>query len=163
MNGWYVLYVRYRHEQKVHSLLSKYKIESFLPRAKVLRQRNDRKKPMHRLLFPCYVFIRIYNVREFYKSLSIEGVVRGLKTGKNYTEVPLHEINRIKLLTAGKKALNVEVVDKVPEVGSLITIKNGPLTGITCMIENNRNPNNVIVSITSLRSYIRATIPNNYL
>ena len=44
VKNWYVLYVRSRHEKKVHQLLQEKGIESSLPLIKTIRIWSDRKK-----------------------------------------------------------------------------------------------------------------------
>ena len=57
--GWYVLYVKSRHERKVDDLLKENQLESFLPLVKTVRKWSDRNKIIQMPLFPSYVFVKI--------------------------------------------------------------------------------------------------------
>ena len=56
---WYAIYVRSRHEKKVHQLLLEIGIESSLPLIKTTRKWSDRKKKVEIPLFRGYVFVKI--------------------------------------------------------------------------------------------------------
>jgi len=58
--SWYVIYTRPKCERKVAELLSKKKIECYCPLVKSEAPWHDRKKITGEPLFPCYVFVRLY-------------------------------------------------------------------------------------------------------
>ena len=60
MQNWYAIHTRYKCERKVTSLLSKKKIENFLPVNRIIKgNNNDSKKVVDELLFNSFVFVKI--------------------------------------------------------------------------------------------------------
>lgn len=160
--GWHVLYVKSRHEKKVHESLKKISIDSFLPMIKELRKRSDRKIIIEKPLFPSYVFININSSLEFYKALSVDGACVFISFGKEYSKLTEKEINKIKLLINSKDIANVEINALPPKVGEIKTITYGALSGLECEIIRYNHSNKVIVKIDSLKLNITATIPLCY-
>ncbi len=164
INGWYVLYVKSRHEKKVHELLIESSIESFLPLIKTTRKWSDRKKVILKPLFPSYVFVKITSSLDFYKALSVYGASAYISFGVEYANVRDEEIDKIKLLLDSEHVSNIAVnADKnVPVLGESRKINHGPLKGLECEILNVNNKNRLIVRIDSIRQSIIATVPLHY-
>ncbi|MEM6684288.1 MAG: transcription termination/antitermination NusG family protein, partial [Bacteroidota bacterium] len=85
--GWYVLYVRSRCEKKVYESLKEISLESYLPQVKTIQQWSDRKKVVHKPLFPSYIFVNINSSLEFHKALSVNGACSYIRFGKEYANV----------------------------------------------------------------------------
>ena len=76
-SNWYAVYVRSRHEFKVHNALLAKGIESFLPVVERLRQWKDRKKLIPFPLFPGYLFVKLPDDKVYFLHvLKINGVVK---------------------------------------------------------------------------------------
>ena len=73
--GWYAVYVRSRHEKKVHQLFQEQGLTSFLPLLETWKQWSDRKKKVSDPLFRGYVFVNIDLFKDRIKVLDTEGVV----------------------------------------------------------------------------------------
>ena len=69
--GWYVLYVPYRHEKKVFNELIEKDIEAFHPLTTTLRKWSDRTKKVQTALFPRYVFVNIKSRKDFHNALTV--------------------------------------------------------------------------------------------
>ena len=162
-NGWYVLYVRSRWENKVHQNLCEISLESFLPQVKVVKQWSDRKKTVLQSLFPSYVFVYINSSLEFHQALSVNGACAYIRFGKEYARVPDKEIKQIKILTGENDIIDFEITPQLPKIGEIKKIIYGPLSGLNCEIIRADNKNKIIVRIDSLRQNITVTTPSYYL
>ncbi|QKX07050.1 UpxY family transcription antiterminator [Aquimarina sp. TRL1] len=162
-SGWYVLYVRSRHEKKVEKLLKENQIKAYLPLIKTVRKWSDRTKTVELPLFPSYVFVYINSSMDFYKTLSIEGTGACIRFGSDYAIVKENEIKKIKLLTSTEEITNIEKKLDMPKVGEIKTIEQGPLCGLECEIVKTNNENKIVVRIDSIQQNITATIPSYYL
>src|SRR3954469_4934785 len=105
--AWRVIYTKPRHERKVVEHLSRLEIDSFLPTIKTLRNWHDRKKYLELPLFPSYVFVYLKNSHGYYNSLSAEGVLCYVKTGKEIATVSDSIIDNIQSLINNGKEIEV--------------------------------------------------------
>jgi transcription antitermination factor NusG len=162
-NGWYVLYVKSHHERKVSEWLNNLEIKAFLPSVQVQSTRTDRRKMIHKLLFPSYVFVKINSSMDFHKALSVSGACMYIRFGMEYAKVSDTEIKNIEFLLQSKDLTEIETNTENFKVGDLRTISHGPLSGLECQVLNVSNSNKIIIRINSLNKNIMATIPVGYL
>ena len=162
--GWHVIYVRSQHEKNVDRLLKEQEIESFLPLSTTIRTWSDRKKKIQQPLFPSYVFVNIKSRMDFHQTLSVRGVCDYLKFGDEYAKVSDKEIGQIKCLV-GTEDVNDISVSRTSRlnVGEIKKVMYGPLKGLECQILRVKNAAKVIVSISSLRQSITATLSGELL
>lgn len=161
-NGWYVLYVKSRHEEKVYEALKDLSIDAFLPILNVPSRRSDRKVFIKKALFPSYVFVKINSLLDLHRSLSISGACKYIRFGKEYAKVLDEEIKKINLMLSNNYLTEVETNSENLRIGEIKTISNGALTGLECEIMNINNTNRIIVRINSLQKNIIATVPSYY-
>jgi transcription antitermination factor NusG len=161
--GWYVLYVRFSHEKKVHNLLQENQLESFLPMYKTVRQWSDRKKIIFKPLFPSYIFVKINSITDFNKALSVKGASAYIRFGKEYPLVTDKEIKQIKFLISKDDISDIEINTQIHKIGEKKRIIIGALSGIECEVLNVNNAHKIVVRIQSLQQDITATIPKHYL
>ncbi len=161
--GWYVLYVRSRHERTVENLLKEKQLEPFSPMVKTIRQWSDRKKTIDVPLFPSYVFVKINSLVNFNKALSIEGACNYVRFGREYAVACEDEINRIKTLLAIEGLESVMTSDVKLTIGEKYKINYGVLNGLDCEIVRIDTKDKVVVSVDSLQKNIIATLPKYYL
>ncbi|WP_268225687.1 UpxY family transcription antiterminator [Sinomicrobium oceani] len=164
-NGWHVLYVKSRHEKKVHHLLLKASVESFLPLVKIKRQWSDRKKNILKPLFPSYVFVNVHSSMDFYKALEVNGVCTFLRFGQEYAKVPGKEVDKIKILLGLKDVTSIQASVRVPKVGDIKKVTYGSLSGLECEVLRIDHNNKVMVriGIDALQQNITAFVPAYYL
>lgn len=161
--GWYVLYVKSRHEKKAYNSLKEKSLDVFLPLIKTMKEWSDRKKIVLKPLFPSYVFVYLNSQSGFHKALSANGVSSCIRFGKEYARITDQEINNIKLLIGAEDATDIETNVKYPKAGETRKILHGALTGLECEVINVNNINKIIVRIDSLQQNITATIPSHFL
>ncbi len=161
--GWHVVYVKSRHEKKVHDQLQEIEIDSFLPMVTTMKQWSDRKKKISKPLFPSYVFVNIKSSMDFHKTLSVDGASAYISFGREYAKVPEKEINQIKYLVGAKELTDIETNAPHAKVGEIKKIAYGSLSGLECEVLKINNTNKVIVRIASLQQNITATLPMSYI
>jgi transcriptional antiterminator RfaH len=160
--GWYVLYVKSRHERKVEMLLKQRKLDTFLPTVKKVRRWSDRNKVIESPLFPSYVIVRIENEMDFYKVLAIKGACAFIQFGGEYAIVSEEEIKTIEFLIDSEDISNLSCSSEILQVGEQKKINHGVLQGLQCEILQIGNKHKVLVQIGSLQQKITATIPSYY-
>lgn len=161
--GWYVLYVKRQHENKIDKMLKESNLDTFLPTVKSIRQWADRKKKVERPLFPSYVFINIRSKKEFYKALRPKGVLKYVRFGEEYAKIKNDEINKMKTFLTLEGISEVETDSELPYKGQIMTINYGSLYGQKCEVIRLNNKDKILVRIESMRQNITAIIPSIYL
>ena len=147
---WYAVYVRSRHEFRVHEYLASARIETFLPTITRLSRWKDRKKLVTFPLFPGYLFVHICNRKDaFLPVLKTPGVVKFLSSRPGPPDpVPESQIASLKnLLAAGK---DIEPYPYLQE-GRRVRIKWGPLAGVEGILTEKRGQHMLVLSIDILQ------------
>jgi len=160
--GWHVLYVKPNWEKKVHEALKQVSLESFLPLIKVVSQWSDRKKTIHKPLFPSYVFINLNSALEFQKALTVNGAYTYIKFSTEHARVTENEIDQIKFLVGSNNVTDLKVNSHLPKKGDIKKIVYGSFSGLECEVIEVENVNKVIVQLELFNNNITATIPSFY-
>lgn len=162
--GWYVVYVKSRHEKKVDKLLSDINIQTYLPLVKRVKKWSDRKKVVHEPLIPSYVFVYINKETDFSKIMSVYGTCGFIRFGRKFARVRDEELKNIRILLAGDlKDVVSESTTSLLKVGETQRIQYGLLSGLECTILKINDVNKIQVRIDSINMQIMATVPINYL
>ncbi|MEJ5361037.1 MAG: UpxY family transcription antiterminator [Spirochaetota bacterium] len=155
-SNWYAVYVRSRHEFKVHSALLAKGIESFLPVVERLRQWKDRKKLVPFPLFPGYLFVKIPNDKVYFlQVLKINGVVKILGDSYGYQPVDDDQILSIYKMVTSKLP-----IDEHPYLkkGQKVKIISGPLSGVQGILESKGAEHHVVVSVDILQKGVSVKV-----
>lgn len=161
--GWHVLYVKSRHEKKVHKQLIDSNLRAYLPLVERERKWSDRTKKVVEPLFKSYVFVYTETAMDFHKALSVHGACAYIRFGKDYAIVKNEEIEKIKFLVSTEGIEDITVAGEVLSVGESKIITNGTLKGLECEVIEIKGKNLVTVRLGSLRQNLRATISSAYL
>jgi transcription antitermination factor NusG len=161
--GWYVVYVNSRQERSVQKFLEGMSLEAYAPLVKRIKKWSDRQKTVEVPLFPSYVFVKIYSSMDFYKALSVKGVVNYIRFGTSYARIREEEMERIKLLLELDGVTDIDLDNVYLKKGETYRIKNGPFQGFDCEVLDTKNKRKLIVRIDSLQQSIVATIPKHHL
>ena len=134
--NWYVVYTRPQYEKKVALLLTRKKIENFIPVVCVETQKAKRKKAVHKPLFQSYVFVYATE-QEVILLKQADGVINLLYWLGKPAVINDTEINAIKEFTSDYQNIDLERLPVNSSVldhslysssyeieGNLITIKN---------------------------------------
>jgi transcriptional antiterminator RfaH len=161
--GWYVIYTRPRHERKVVAYLSELKIVSLLPVTRVFRKTKSKIKYLDTPLFPCYIFICVKDLDEFYRVLSLDGVLYYVRTGKEVAKVSESVIHNIRVLAGQGIDSDIEVSDADFLPGKKILIKDGAMTGLNGEIIETRGQQKILVRIRLLQRSILITLSSDVI
>jgi transcription antitermination factor NusG len=103
MENWYALHTRSNSEKLVTTNLESKEVEHYYPSFTEVHQWADRKKLIHKPLFPGYVFVRFEDSSKGrVRILQTPGAIRLLGTSTDIIPVPEIEIESIrKLLGSG--------------------------------------------------------------
>ncbi len=157
---WYALYSRARNEKKLHLLLAKQSIESFLPLVRTLKQWSDRKKWVEEPMIRSYVFVRITE-REYFTVLNTPGAVRYVFFEGRPAEIPNWQIEALKkAVEVGK---DFEISNEQFDPGDRILIAKGPFRGIEGELVEAKGKRKVVVRIEHTGYNLLLTIPPGYL
>lgn len=157
--GWYVIYTRPNHEKKVVAQLSEKKLDVFLPLFKypVSSTNSSGVAYKERPLFPSYVFIRLLQIADFYNGMEVEGFIRYIRFGKDFSRVEEEVISNLKLILA--EGRQIKVVSSILSPGCDTTIKRGALAGLKCKIIRHCRANKIFVNIALLNNTVSAILP----
>ncbi len=161
--GWYVLYVKSRHEGKVYRLLKEQGIEAFLPMTTVIRKWSDRKKKLKVPLFSSYVFVKIKTSMDFHLACNVAGACAFIKFGVEYAKVSDKEMNWIRILLNTEGVEGFKVIDNEPTVGEKHKIGHGPLQGLDFEVTRVNSKSVTMVRLDSIKQNIAVTIPKQLL
>ena len=157
---WYTLYTKSRHEKLVEQVLSQRGIEAYTPKLKLKKQWSDRIKEVEEPLFKGYCFAR-FALKDKKIVLSQPGVAGIINFSGNYPHLKESVIESLKITTDRELR-----IDPFPYLnnGDLVTIKKGPLKGLSgYIIEKRKNNTVLVVSVVSIASSIRCTIDADFV
>lgn len=158
---WYALYTNPRAEKKVAEALSLKGFENYLPLQTTIKQWSDRKKKVQEPLFKSYIFIKTDLNRFLYEVLSIPGIIKFVKIGKEVNPVRETIIQAIKL-----SLLHFDSVELAPANFSLnekVKVIAGPLTGIEGHIAELSSNQYFAINIEQLGTSMLVKIPASHL
>ncbi|MGG9964362.1 transcription termination/antitermination NusG family protein [Ferruginibacter sp. SUN106] len=134
--NWYVLYTRPQSEKKVATLLTKKKVEHFIPLVCIEAQKSWRHKAMYRPLFKSYVFV-FTTEQQAALLMQTDGVINLLHWLGKPAVINETEINAIKEFTSDyqnidleKLAVNSNVIERniyrssYEMEGNILAVKN---------------------------------------
>ena len=157
---WYAVYVRSRHEKKVHQFLLEKGVESSLPLINTTRQWSDRKKKVEIPLFRGYVFVKIDINKDKLNILQTDGVVKFIGIKKKPSRILDEEIHWIHMIV--EKSDTVQNEKEIP-VGQKVRVTAGPFKGVEGVVIRDGNRSRLIVLIESIMHAVSVEIIPNYL
>ena len=160
MKYWYVVYVRSRHEKKVHRLFEEKGVESSLPLIKTTRKWSDRKKKVEIPLFRGYVFVRIDIGTDKLNILKTDGVVKFIGIHIKPSRIPDEQIRWIHMMV--EKSDTVQNEKEIP-VGQKVRVIAGPFKGVEGVAMRAGNQSRLVIVIESIMNAVSVEISPNYL
>ena len=144
---WYADHTCARHEKRVLSALQGNGVESFLPTCKAVhRWKNGVRAELDEVLFPGYVFVRIA-LGERLRVLRIPGLVTLVGFGAGPTALPDSEVEALRSTVR----MHCEPHPFLP-IGQRVTVKSGPLMGLSGILVNRRqNGYRLVVNVELIR------------
>lgn len=151
---WYALQLRTRWENSTATLLSGKGYEVFLPTFKTLKPGHGRRVAVEGPLFPGYVFCR-FDACNRLPILVTPGVIAVVGRGRVPIPVEDSEIGAIqRAVSAGS---DVEPCP-YPDVGQLVRIEEGALTGVEGILTRFKGTHRIILSVSLLRRSVAVEI-----
>ena len=131
--SWYVIRVRSQSERLVQVGLHKKDFEVLNPTYQALSNRKDRKKVLSKPIFKGYMFFRaLLDSESHIEVLQTPGVVEILRNRKGPTPVPDEQVENVQILEkyVGECFHGTDLM-----VGDAVTVRDGPLTGLSGLID----------------------------
>ncbi len=151
---WYALQLRSRWESSTAALLSCKGYQTFLPTYKNAKRGSARSKEVQGPLFPGYLFCR-FNVCDRLPVLITPGVISVVGTGR--VPIPVEESEIVAIQRMVSAGMRVEPCPYL-EVGQLVRIEDGALSGVEGVLTSFRGTRRIVVSISLLRRSVALEI-----
>ena len=159
MKKWFVFYTKSRQEKKVNELLQRAGYEVFLPMHRVLRQWSDRKKKVELPLFNSYIFVK-EEEHKLQNILQYPGVAWTIKLNGKPATLREQELETIKrLIETGFSLEAIGNDGNTFQQGDQAKIVDGPLKGLTGIIQGEPNAEKFHVLIEGINQVIKVEIP----
>ncbi len=159
---WYALYTKPRNEKKAADELQIKGYEVYLPLITTIKQWSDRKKKVQIPLFNSYLFIQSDYEKNYMDILSVFGVVKFVRIGKEIASIRDEQIQNIKTFLSHDAA--IQVVNQTQFVlGDAVKITHGPFLGMKGKLAAYRQSTFFAIEIEQLGANLLVTIPVNYL
>ena len=144
---WYPVYTHSRAEKKAYAALINKGIEAYLPLHRRIKQWSDRKKWVEEPLIKSYLFVRIAE-HDQAEILMTKGIARFIYFSGKIAAMPDRQIDELKLLMASP--VDMEVTEEDLQPGEKITIKAGPLKGLTGEIISYKSQKQLLLRLENL-------------
>jgi transcriptional antiterminator RfaH len=161
--GWYVLYVKYNHENKTAQELGAVGLDCYVPKTKKTRQWSDRKKTIDTVLFPGYVFVRIVAQKDLNLAVYASGASSYLKFGGEYALATDSEITAIKEISGLSEDYELQLFTGSLVKGEDCVINHGHLKGVMGTVVCFSGKQKLVVRVKSLKQNLTITLPRHYL
>jgi transcription antitermination factor NusG len=151
---WYALQLRTRWESSTATLLSSKGYQTFFPTYKTTKRGRGKSSELQAPLFPGYLFCR-FNVFDRLPVLITPGVISVVSRGRVPIPVEDSELEAVqKMVYTGFQ------VEPCPylEVGQIVRIEDGPLTGVEGVLTSFKGTRRMVVSISLLRRSVALEI-----
>lgn len=158
--SWYAVYTKSNYEKKIFNELLRKSIETYLPLHKSLRQWSDRKKWVEEPLIRSYLFVRATSL-DYYKILSIPGVVRFVSFSGKPAPIPDYQIETLKKLMV--EVPEFEISTEKFKAGDPVEIIAGNLMGISGELIEYKGKKKVVVKIDHIQHSLLINIPSGLL
>lgn len=151
---WLVLRTRSHHEKIVESGLREKQINAYLPKHRVVRRWNDRKRVLEMALFPGYVFVQpredqFENIRNLRGSCGF--VVRGNKPAA----MPEKDLEAVKILVDSGIDL---AVDPKLVPGLRVEVTSGPFMGIQGELVRIKSQDRLVINAYLINSSVSVEV-----
>ncbi|MGB7436459.1 MAG: UpxY family transcription antiterminator [Candidatus Acidiferrum sp.] len=144
---WYAAYTCANREKKAASEILRRGVEAFLPLYHTARRWSDRRVELQLPLFKGYVFVHL-PLFERLKVLQVPGVVRLVGFGGLPSPLPDEQMDRLR---AGLDGCSRVEPHPFLTVGRRVTIKRGPLAGMSGILLRRKGRLRLVVSISLIQ------------
>ncbi len=144
--NWFAVVTKPRQEQIALENLQRQDFECFLPMAEnPYQRRRKQRRRMIEPLFPRYLFIRaVPEVQDLAPVRSTRGVNTMVRFGTKLATVPKAIIHQLKSRRCAKTGL-IRIKAVAIKAGDKVRIFDGPLAGITGIVQEQNSENRVLI------------------
>jgi transcription antitermination factor NusG len=150
LGRWYALSTKSNHERAARAALCAHGFDTFLPSLQVRSQWSDRVRMIDRPLFPGYLFARAVCPAPFLDCAGVTGI---LPSALAPLAVPDLEIEAVRRMISSPFAVAVEYV-----TGDKVTIRSGPLAGVSGVVLRRGGRARLVVAVEILRRAVAVEI-----
>ncbi len=154
---WYVVYTKPRREKKLADYACQYNINYYLPLVESERVYKYRKVKFTKPLFPGYIFVKCNLLEK--RSLLISGhIVRFIK-------VPDEKffLDELQQIYDGKERGAEFNISKYVSEGIAVRITSGSFTGLTGVVKDIKNVNEVILRVSMLKQAVSVRVTTDQI
>ena len=141
--NWFALYTAPRHEKSVADQINRRGISCFLPLYRSVRRWKDRRKELAMVLFPGYVFVRMFPQDRLHV-LQLPGAVRLVTFSGQPVALPEQEIELLRSRLSGTCLMEPHPYLRV---GRRVRVRSGPLQGLEGIIVRMKDRCRLVFSI----------------
>jgi transcription antitermination factor NusG len=156
---WFAVQVKPKHERNVSTLLEYKGLEAFSPLYQARRRWSDRVRVSPLPLFPGYVFCK-FNPSQLAPILSTPGIYDIVRFGRTLAALDCDEM--VALQNLMRSGLPSEPWPRL-EVGQLVEIEDGPLTGCRGVIVEFKKLPRLVLSVTLLSRSVLVELDRNWI
>ncbi|GJM34456.1 MAG: transcriptional regulator [Saprospiraceae bacterium] len=149
---WFAVYTKYKREKQVHLRLEEKGIENYLPLQQVTRHYTRKVVQVELPLISCYLFVKITK-SEYVPVLEVPDVVKFVRFSRNLIAIPEREIDLIRRVVG--EEMEIEVEPSSFQIGDLVEIIGGNLTGLQGKLLQQAGKNNILLELNSLGYQMR--------
>ncbi len=149
---WHVLQVRRRFERIIVSRVGECAVDAYLPLRRIDRPANTHSIEVP--LFPGYVFCKCdaVRVRSLWRLPGVLAIVRGTDGIHVIPEQQIADVRRI--LASGWRVQPCQFIER----GRTVTVEDGPLSGVTGILEERADKRLLVLSIELISRSIAVKI-----
>lgn len=155
--AWYALYTMPQCEKKVATLLTRHRIEFYLPLVARERKWSDRIKTVHFPLFPGYVFVYIPFYKKRYDVLNLPGALKFVEIEGRPASIKEEEMDSLRMLVTAAQDVQAHPEQNFP-VGQKVIVRSGALKGTRGEIAKIKNKMRILVKLHECGLYASAEV-----
>lgn len=152
---WFAIYVKYKTEKYVVDALLKKGVEAYVPLLSSTKVYTRKIKEVKLPLINCYAFVKITK-EDYIKVLETEYVSGFLKIRRELIAIPETEINLLKRIVGELE--EVEVSTENLEIGTVVEIIAGKLTGLQGVLLEKSGKHNFLIELKTLGFQLKMNI-----
>ncbi len=159
---WYLIHTKPRMEKQAEENLSRQGFETYLPRAKLRRRRNNRYIKVIEAFFPRYLFIYLSTQTDNWAPIrSTLGVSRLIQFGGIPAIVPVELLETLK---ANEDELGFQEIEKREmKMGDRVSIIDGPFAGYSGIYNKKKSTERVSILLDIVGKRSEVTISQHDL
>jgi transcription termination/antitermination protein NusG len=157
-SSWFVLHVRSRFEHVVSSHLLKRNIDHYLPWRRITRRSANGPRSIEVPLLPKSVFFKAHPMLHP-SLLTIPGVLALAGSGGMESAVSERQVSDLKRIVETGSAVHPW---PFPPSGKKVTLRSGPLKGVSGILGDTPSARVLIVSIVPLRRSLAVEVDHHY-